>query len=173
MHKILALPGSLRLKSSSNRILDIISTLIPPDTNFEIFDGIGNLPHFSDPEIIPGLVLEFKKKIQEADAILICTPEYAFGVPGSLKNAIDWTVGSGEFVDKTVGLITASSQGEKGHAALLEILKAVSAKVVPESTLLISFIRAKLDEKGNLKDDHILNLVKRTIAAISEKSSGQ
>jgi chromate reductase, NAD(P)H dehydrogenase (quinone) len=173
MHKILALPGSLRLKSSSNRILEIISTLIPPDTYFEIFDGIGNLPHFNDPEIVPDVVRDFKKKIREADAILICTPEYAFGVPGSLKNAIDWTVGSGEFVDKTVGLITASSQGEKGHAALLEILQAVSARVVPEATLLISFIRAKLDEKGNLKDDHTFNLVRQTIVAISEKSSGK
>jgi hypothetical protein len=78
-----------------------------------------------------------------------CLPQH---VPGSLKNALDWTVVSGEFINKPVALITASSQSEKGHAALLLILTAISARIVEKSSFVISFIRAKLDEKGAFKD---------------------
>lgn len=97
---------------------------------------------------------------------MICTPEYAFGVPGSLKNAIDWIVASGEFIDKPVGLITASSQGEKGHAALLLILTAVSAMIVEKATLLISFVRAKLDGQGKVKDPQVSKDLNRVLLAL-------
>ena len=143
--KILALPGSLRAESSSNVVLKIISGILPESVSLEIFDGIGTLPHFNDPKVMPQVVVDFKNRIQNADAVLICTPEYAFGVPGSLKNALDWTVASGEFVNKPVALITASSQGEKGHAALLNILTAISANVPAGGDLLINFIRARLE----------------------------
>jgi chromate reductase len=61
-------------------------------------------------------------------------------------------VGSGEFIDKPVALITASSQGERGHAPLLLVLTAISARLVEHASLLISFVRAKLDENGLIKD---------------------
>jgi chromate reductase len=158
--KILALPGSLRQHSSSNLILRAITTLAPNDVEIEWFAGLGDLPHFNDPEMDPSAVYEFKQKIKEADAVLICTPEYAFGIPGSLKNAIDWCVGTGEFVDKPVSLVTASSQGEKGHAAMLLVLSAISANVIDESSLLISFVRAKIDKEGNVKDPDLLDRLK-------------
>lgn len=126
--------------------------MLPAEVTFRIYEGVGALPHFNDPENTPQPVLDFREQIRQADAVIICTPEYAFGVPGSLKNALDWTVGSGEFINKPVALITASSQGEKGHAALLLILTAISARIIEKSSLIISFIRAKLDEKGEFKD---------------------
>lgn len=126
--------------------------MVPSNVSIEIFDGVGRLPHFNDAEEAGKEVIEFRSKIKNADAVLICTPEYAFGVPGSLKNALDWTVSSAEFVEKPVGLITASSQGEKGHAAMLLILTAISSRIIQDATLLISFVRAKLDAEGNIKD---------------------
>src|SRR6187399_3234776 len=135
--KILAIPGSLRENSSSNAILKSVIAMAPQGISIAIYGGVGSLPHFNDSEVVPEAVVDFRNQVMRADAVLICTPEYAFGVPGSLKNALDWTVGSGEFVDKPVGLITASSQGEKGHAALLLILTAISSKVVSDATLLI------------------------------------
>ena len=125
MIKILAIPGSLRANSSSNKILSAVLSMAPTEVAVELFDGVGKLPHFNDSDEADPRVEEFRTKINTADAVLICTPEYAFGVPGSLKNALDWTVASGEFIDTPVGLITASSQGEKGHAALLLILTAI------------------------------------------------
>lgn len=153
MIKVLALPGSLREDSSSSHILRAIGALAPTGVSFEIFDGIGSLPHFNDPTETPEVVLSFRNKIKKADAVLICTPEYAFGIPGSLKNALDWTVGSGEFAHKSVGVVTASSQGEKGHAAMLLVLGAMSARVVNEACMVISFVRSKIDPSGNIKDD--------------------
>lgn len=140
--------------------------MIPADVEVEVYNGIGSLPHFNDADVAPESVKEFRMKIKDADAVLICTPEYAFGIPGSLKNALDWTVGSGEFVDKRVGLVTASSQGEKGHAALLLVLGAISAKVINEATLLISFVRARLDDKGNVKDASTANDLQRVVDAL-------
>src|SRR5688500_6862162 len=102
--KILALPGTLRAESSSNVVLKIISENLTGSVSFEIYDMIGSLPHFNDAKEVPTAVQDFKNKIRLADGVLICTPEYAFGVPGSLKNALDWTVSSGEFVDKPVAL---------------------------------------------------------------------
>jgi chromate reductase, NAD(P)H dehydrogenase (quinone) len=113
------------------------------------------LPHFNDAGEVPDIVTAFRNKVKNAAAVLICTPEYAFGVPGSLKNALDWTVSSGEFMNKPVSLITASSQGEKGHAAMLLILSAISAKVVDDATMLITFIRSRLDNEGKVKDPEL------------------
>lgn len=170
MFKILAIPGSLRVNSSSNAILQALASMIPSDVVFEIYDGVGTLPHFNDSEEVFSSVIDFRKRIKEADAIMICTPEYAFGVPGSLKNALDWTVGSGEFIDKPVSLITASSQGEKGHAALLLILTAISSKIIEDATLLISFVRSKLDANRNIKDPALLLDLQKVLEAIIQRS---
>jgi NAD(P)H-dependent FMN reductase len=163
---IFVIPGSLRSNSSSNLILKAVVSMAPPDVAFEIFDGVGALPHFNDEANAPDNVVSFRKKIKEADAVLICTPEYAFGVPGSLKNALDWTVGSGEFIDKPVGLITASSQGEKGHAALLLILTAISARVIPGATVLISFVRAKIDSSGMVSDRIVVEDLRKVMTSL-------
>jgi NAD(P)H-dependent FMN reductase len=168
MIKILGVPGSLRVDSSSNLILSAIASMIPKHVSFEIYDGIGSLPHFNDAKYVPESVIYFRNKVKESDGILICTPEYAFGVPGSLKNALDWTVGSGEFVDKPVSLVTASSQGEKGHAALLLILEAISAKVTDNGTLLIPSVRAKLDTSGNIKDQGTITNLHKVVESLLE-----
>lgn len=166
MTKILAIPGSLRSNSSSHAVLHAIASMKPEDVSFDIYDGVGSLPHFNDVAAPSDAVIDFRNRIKDADAVLICTPEYAFGIPGSLKNALDWTVGSGEFIDKPVGLVTASSQGERGHAALLLVLTAISAKVIEKSTLLISFVRAKLDSHGNVKDAEVSQSLKKVIDAL-------
>jgi NAD(P)H-dependent FMN reductase len=150
--KILALSGSLRATSSNNILLTIISRMMPPGILFTVYGGIGSLPHFDDSPTIPPAVHAFQQALKEADGVLICTPEYAFGVPGSLKNALDWTVGSGDFVNKPVALITASSVGDKAHAALQHTLTAISARLDEETTLLIPFIRAKLND-GRITDE--------------------
>jgi chromate reductase, NAD(P)H dehydrogenase (quinone) len=145
--KILAIPGSLRKNSSAALILKHIIKLFPESIDFILYDGIGKLPHFDDSEVVSNEVISFRKLLREVDGIIICQPEYAFGVAGSLKNALDWTVSSGELVDKPVALITAATGGDKAHAAMLLTLKALSSKVEGAS-LLIPFVRTKLNDKG-------------------------
>src|SRR5450432_4287229 len=122
--KIIAISGSLRANSSNAIILQAIEKMNPQEVDFFIYKGIGDLPHFVDADNIPITVSVFRKHLQDADAVLICTPEYAFGVPGSLKNALDWTVGSGDLVNKPLALITAATGGEKAHASMLDVFTA-------------------------------------------------
>lgn len=92
-------------------------------------------------------------------------------VPGSLKNALDWTVSSGDFVDKPVALITAATSGDKAHASLLLTLSALSAKLSVETNLLISFIRAKITAEGNIKDAETINALQAVLHALIKSTA--
>lgn len=174
--KILAVSGSLRANSSNAIILEIIEKMVPPEVEFFIYKGLGGLPQFDDAEQVPIAVSVWRKHIQDADAVLICTPEYAFGVPGSLKNALDWTVGSGELVNKPLALITASTGGEKAHASFLQIFTALSAKIPEGGSLLISYVRSKLKD-GEISDAATLETVKSVLAnlikAVKEEAANK
>jgi chromate reductase len=150
--KILGISGSLRASSANNQVIKIISKILPANIDFQIYGGLRHIPPFDDSEEPSEQVIDFRKLIAEADGVIICTPEYAFGVPGILKNALDWTVSSGDFVNKPVALITAASKGDSAHASLLLTLTAISATIQSDTNLLISFVRAKLDENGQIKD---------------------
>ena len=161
--KIFAISGSLRSNSSATSVLRQVATLIPGEVEFKFYEGLGSIPHFDGNEEAPMAVQKLRNLVAEADGVFICTPEYAFGVPGTLKNAFDWTASSGEFTYKPVALITAATGGDKAHASLLLTLSALTANVTEDATLLISFIRSKLNEKGEVKDIATLNAIKKVI----------
>ena len=129
---------------------------MPPDADYTIYEDLAQIPPFDpglDNEYPPQAVVDFRHKINNADVVIICTPEYAFGVPGQLKNALDWTVSSSTLVDKQVVLITASSVGDSAHASLLKTLGALNTNVIAD--LLVPFIRAKIDSDGNIIDEDL------------------
>jgi len=163
---IIVLSGSLRTGSSTHAVISEVMAYAPGFANISQYDNIGILPHFNDSKEPPEEIVEFRNRLRAADGILICTPEYAFGVPGSLKNALDWTVSSGEFVNKPVALITAATGGDKAHASLLLTLGALSANVADDARLLISFIRAKMDEQGGIKDVDTLRAIHNVVDAL-------
>lgn len=167
-YRILGIPGSLRANSSATAVLRQAANLLPANAVFTLYEGTGQLPHFDDTEIVPEPVLQFRQLLAESDGVIICTPEYAFGVPGTLKNALDWTVGTGEFVNKPVALITASSVGKNAHAALLLTLSAISANIPGSSALLIPFIRARLDDQGIINDVALLQSLQQLIDSFIE-----
>ncbi|MGZ3752639.1 MAG: NADPH-dependent FMN reductase, partial [Mucilaginibacter sp.] len=140
----------------NHTILNSLGKMLPPNVNFTIYNGLSDIPAFDpglDNETPPLAVSVFREKLAEADGIIICTPEYAYGVPGALKNALDWTVSSASFSGKPAALITASTGGENAHEALIKILGAIDANLIKEATLLISFIRSKMDSEGNITDE--------------------
>jgi NAD(P)H-dependent FMN reductase len=171
--RILGISGSLRPTSSNNAIMKVVAGMMPENVEFKIYDGLAELPHFNDSEILPPPVENFHQLLKEADGVFICTPEYAFGVPGSLKNALDWTVGTGDFVNKPVALVTASSKGDKAHASLLHTLTAISATIVEGGTLLIPFVRSKLNEKGEVSDSATLHALQAVLHALIQNSTVQ
>ncbi|WP_426588477.1 NADPH-dependent FMN reductase [Mucilaginibacter sp. R-33] len=171
---ILAISGSLRSGSSNHNILKFLGGLIPTDISYFVYDKLADIPPFDpglDNEGPPEAVSELRSFIDNASGVVICTPEYAFGVPGQLKNMLDWIVSSSSLVDKPVALITASSVGSHAHAALLLTLGALSAKVIDGATLLIPFIRSKMDADGNITDQEtekvLRDVVKVFLGALS------
>jgi len=168
--KILGISGSLRANSSASAVLNIVAGLVPEEVEFTIYNGLAEIPAFNDSNEIPETVEAFIKLLSEADGVFFVIPEYAFGVPGALKNALDWTVSSSTaFPDKPVALITAATGGDKAHAAFLLTLKAISAKIPEGATLLLSFIRSKLNEKNEVKDIVTLDSIKRVINSLIEE----
>ncbi|WP_170118864.1 NADPH-dependent FMN reductase [Dyadobacter jiangsuensis] len=156
---ILGISGSLRADSTNTIILKTLGSLLPSDTTFEIFEGLDEIAHFSPglPDTEP--VARLKAAIAKADAVVICTPEYAFGVPGTLKNALDWTVGTGDLNDKPVSAISASplnSGGNNALASLLLTLTALGTKKTDACALSIPNVKGKITE-GRVTDAHTLN----------------
>lgn len=162
--KILTLSGSLRPQSSSHKILEIATTLLPENVEVDDTADIGLLPHFDGSETPPPTVAIFLHQLQQADGVLICIPEYAFGVPGAFKNALDWTVGGGEFSQKPVAYITAASVGEKAHESLGHIFTAMGSTIT--GNLRIPFIRAKLTPEGALKDPALKESVRTVVDSL-------
>jgi NAD(P)H-dependent FMN reductase len=112
-----------------------------------------NIPQFNpadDNENAPAQVKEFRQQLCASDGIIISTPEYAMGIPGSLKNAIDWTVSSSSFSKKPVLLITAASLGQKAHLALMDVLNVIEADIVEQTAILIPFANAKIDNNNHI-----------------------
>ena len=153
---ILAIIGSASINSSNLKLVEKIASLTSKEFNLTIFNDLKTLPHF-DPELSadnpPRQIIEFRKNIEQADGIIICTPEYVFSIPSGLKNAIEWCISTTIFSDKPIGLITASASGQKGHEELQLIMKTALAKFTDETCLLIQGIKGKFDEQGNLTDN--------------------
>ncbi len=169
--KILAICGSNRKMSLNLSLIHAIADITAADFQLTIFHDIANIPHFNpdlDNETPPLQILNFREQLRGADGILICTPEYAMGVPGSLKNAIDWTVSSGSLSYKPTALITASSRGEKGHASLLETLKILESNITADTQLIIPHIKTKVSSDNKITDTETLIEVLKLINAFKE-----
>src|SRR6186713_1567659 len=134
--RILAISGSLQAQSRNLALLTAAAAVAPPGVDIVVFDGIRDLPHFN-PDIeasaVPESVLRWKHALAASDAVLIASPEYGFSLPGVLKNAVDWVIGSGELERKVVAVTAAVPGPERGRRALqalCDTLSAVRAEIV-------------------------------------------
>jgi NAD(P)H-dependent FMN reductase len=164
--QILGISGSLRTDSTNTIILQACKSLLPEHAALTIFQDLGQIPHFS-PGLEENNTLEqFKAAIKVADAVIFSTPEYAFGVPGTLKNALDWTVATGEFNGKPVAAISASplnTGGDKALASLLLTLTALGASRNEQSAVSIPNIKSKIFE-NRITDQGTLQILRNQIA---------
>jgi len=147
--KVFAICGSIREKSSNRGILLALQDIFGEELDFEVYKDISKFPHFSPDIAMPAVLVEFKKRLETADLFLISTPEYAHGIPGVLKNALDWLVSDENFPGKNVGVIFASTgDGEHIKRSLVEVLKTMSADINENKTLNIQGVRSKIDKDG-------------------------
>ena len=168
MKNILAISGSLRAASTNLKIIENVAKLAADRLKISICQNLSKLSAFNpdlDGEGVnpPPEIAHLRRQINEADGVLICTPEYVFAVPGALKNAIDWTVSSGAFMNKPTALITASGLGEKAHESLLLTLRTLEAKIGENSALLISHARTKVNSEGVISDEATIEALKLLI----------
>ena len=158
--RLFAISGSLRSASSATALARALSALAPHGIEVTVYDDLATIPPF-DPDrdregdVAPAPVARLRAALQAADAVVICTPEYAFGVPGVLKNALDWTVASGDFAGKPTAAISISPSdlgGDKAHASLVLTLGAMQARLVARGGLIVPFVRKKLAPDGTITD---------------------
>lgn len=132
---ILALSGSLRRGSVNTALLHAAVALAPPGVTVRVLDRVGDLPPFSpddDPDRLPPPVQTLVDAVASADAVLVACPEYAHGVPGAFKNALDWTVATPVWMGRPVALLNAAPVSHHGADSLAETLRRMDARVVAE-----------------------------------------
>jgi NAD(P)H-dependent FMN reductase len=170
--KILALSGSLQAASSNSAVLRCAAKTLPPDS-FATFDGLEGIPPFNaslEDEKAPASVYALREAIRASDGVLISTPEYAHSVPGILKNALDWLVGSGELCLKPVAVISVSSAptaGLRAQMALLQTLLAHSAEIV--ALLPIGSSKTVIGRDGAVVHASMLRRIGETVRALVER----
>jgi chromate reductase len=171
---ILGIPGSLRAGSHNRAVLRAAAEVLPPGVNLDVF-ALNDIPPYNadvqsqgDPEP----VAELKRRLIEADAVLIATPEYNYSIPGVLKNAIDWasrppkTCG---FRKRPVGIIGASS-GEsgtmRGQLAIRQVFVFLDSYVMAQPELRVTNAGQRFDAEGVLIDEELRERLRAYIVAL-------
>jgi len=153
--RILAVSGSLRARSSNTALLEAAAKLAPPGVDVALFEGLAGLPPFNpdvDEAGPPSSVLEWRRRVEAAHGLLICSPEYARGVAGVLKNALDWLVSGPEFYGKPVAVINASQRATAADASLRLILTTMSGKLVEAASVTMPLLGRNLDADDIVAD---------------------
>jgi NAD(P)H-dependent FMN reductase len=164
--RILAISGSLRGLSSNTALLRTAIAVAPDNVAVTLYDGLATLPHFNpddDLDVPPDVVRDLRARVGASDGLLISTPEYAHGVPGSLKNALDWLVSSVEFPHKPVALINASAMATHAQASLIETLSLMTAHIVSEACVTIPVARDDVDASGSIPSPEIRRAIRSAV----------
>lgn len=172
--RVLGIPGSLRARSYNRRLLEVVSGLIPVGVDFQIFN-LHDVPLYNedlDTDTPPVGVVALRDAIRSADALLVATPEYNYGVSGVLKNALDWASrpsGRSVLAGKPVGMIGAS-QGAVGTARAQGHLKPVfHGLMMPlfvHGEVLVGQVQHKFDEAGQLTDAATRSFLERYVRGL-------
>jgi chromate reductase, NAD(P)H dehydrogenase (quinone) len=174
--QILAISGSLRAASTNATLLKAAAALVPEDVTLNLYDGLGDLPPFNpDVDKYPphAAVADFRSQLRQSAAVIFSTPEYAHGVPGVLKNALDWVVASGELYGKPVALFSASPRAGYAQASLVETLTVLSARVVPGACVVAPLLGKNLREDEIAAEPDLSRAVRSALRALARATSIQ
>ncbi|MBB5367198.1 MULTISPECIES: NADPH-dependent FMN reductase [unclassified Janthinobacterium] len=151
---IFAIAGSLRAASLNLALLRAIAQIAPPTFEIRIDTGLGNLPLFNpdlDADSLPA-VAAMRDAILAADVLMLASPEYAHGVSGPMKNALDWMVSNTSFIDKPLVLLNTSPRATHAQAALRETVSTMSARVIDDACISLPLLGSGLDAEGIASD---------------------
>jgi NAD(P)H-dependent FMN reductase len=134
------------------------------------------LPHFNpddDVEPLPAPVVDLRRRIAAADAVLFCTPEYAGALPGTFKNLLDWTVGGPEMYEKPVAWVNAAgspARAAKAHESLATVLRTIHAEIVEEACAHIAVLRDRVGADGGVDDPEIRGRIAAVLETLARLS---
>jgi NAD(P)H-dependent FMN reductase len=168
---LLLLCGSLRAGSVNAAVLATAAQLVPGDVATTFYGGMADLPHFNpddDREPLAPPVAKLRTAVDQSDAVLISTPEYAGSLPGSFKNLLDWTVGGAGLYQKPVGWINPSSLGgaRDTYHALRLVLDRAGASVIEAATADIPVARDRIGPDGSVTEEAIRQRIAAVVAAL-------
>jgi NAD(P)H-dependent FMN reductase len=175
MLQLLAISGSLRESSSNTNLLKAVSLIAADSIKVSLFKELGNLPHFNPDlqENEPPIVLSFRDEVSRADGLIICSPEYAHGVPGVMKNALDWLVGSQDFMNKPVMLLSTSSRSIYARASLIETLSVMTARISFESSITVELWGKNSDVSAIMENTSVTDAIKKALDSFSQFIAGE
>ena len=175
---LLLVSGSLRAGSTNSAVLRTARALAPRDVEASFYAGMGELPHFNPDDDAEGQAIHpavalMRTSVARADALLVCTPEYAGALPGALKNLLEWTVGDAGTYEKPVGWINAAGPAAPtgaadAHASLGKVLGYVGADVVGSACRRIPITRRDVGEDGLIADAKARVAIRATVAALAD-----
>lgn len=173
VRRVLSITGSLRRRSSNTDLLLALAAVAPPTLNVALYDGLASLPHFNPDDDAEGAepptaVQRLRDLVELADAVVICSPEYAHGVPGSLKNALDWLVSGSQIPGKPVALLNASARSTHAFASLTETLRTMSVSLIEGASGVIPLDGRRLDAAGIAADPALRELLGQVIEALHD-----
>jgi NAD(P)H-dependent FMN reductase len=167
--KIMTISGSLRASSSNSAALEALRLLAPAGATVLPYGGLASLPHFNpdldgDEDSPPQAVWALRQQIGACQGVVICSPEYAHGVAGAMKNALDWLVASVEFPDKPVALINTSPRATFSEAQLRETLTTMSARMIEAASITLPLAGRNLDAPGIVADQELASALRAALA---------
>ncbi|MCX4779739.1 NADPH-dependent FMN reductase [Streptomyces sp. NBC_01264] len=179
--KILAISGSLRAASLNSALVRAAQKFAPSGLSIEIYEGLREIPPYDtdlDNATPPAAATDLRRRITEADGLFIATPEYNYGIPGVLKNALDWA--SRPIAPSPVSSLAAKPIAIAGAAptnfgtvraqlALRQSFLWTDSKVVGKPELQIFRAHERFDESGNLTDEITIGLLRQLLDALAAK----
>jgi chromate reductase len=168
--QLLALSGSLRAVSINSALLRAAARLAPAGIEVQWCPCLGALPLFNpDLEGEPAAVVQqFRARVAQADALLIASPEYAHGMTGTIKNALDWLVSFEPFAYKPVAVLNASPRAHHADAALREVLTTMAAVIVEPASITLPLVGGRLDEDGMVTTPAVASAIRAALQALAD-----
>ena len=169
--RLLAVSGSLRARSVNTAVLTALQSLAPAGVTVTLYRGLGDLPHFNpdlDSAPPPAAVVTWREAIVSAHALVICTPEYAHGVPGALKNSLDWLVSHEPFLNKPVAIINARPGATLGLASLRQTLAAMNARLLDPASVTLPLTSNTLDAAALLAIPAVRSQLETALHALTQ-----
>jgi len=168
--RVLAILGSLRQASYNTALVNTLNVLAPDDVEIVVYQKLVEIPLFNPDleERLSKAVVDLKSELVKSNGLIIASPEYAHGITGVLKNALDWLVSGEEFVYMPVALFNTSPRATHAQAALREVITTMSGRIIEKASINIPLLGSNLNTDAILHNEDMVSLVKSSLIDFSK-----